>query len=490
MNPTLIRSQPHMSKSSFRPRHAHALILGQSIILVLLLFGGLLYAEYELDALSITNVACWAVAAVTLYAFWSWRRIGGSFFDPYSLFLLSAVLFNASLAFLQVLGIGSGGILDGAFFAETTLGALYLVAVGLAAMHLGALLGVRGGRLPDFRCVVADPGTAQALRRTGWILLAISILPTVVLTARALTVVFRSGYFALYQQGAGAGIAVGPQILAGFLLPALLCLLAGSGGSPSYRILAVTMALIYSGVQLTLGARFGATAPLIALAWVWDRTVRPLPRRALFVVALAVIFLVFPVVGATRNIALVERGDLDLALETSVSGQGWLASAIAEFGGTIRTIMYTIDLVPSYRAFDYGLQYAYALLTIVPNIFGGVHPAVAHGTPSSWLIWTIDPATAAAGGGIGFSFIAEAYLNFGYLGTPIVLFLLGFLYVRFILWAVRSHDPARIAVLASFLSFFLVYPRGDSTALVRPLIWYSLLVYVLYLGLRSGKRAG
>lgn len=490
MNPIPVRSLPHMSKSSFRPRHARALILGQSMILILLLFGWLLYTEYELDALSVIDVAYWAVVAVTLYAFWSWRRIGGSFFDPYSLFLLSAVLFNASLAFLQVLRMGSGGILDGAFFADTTVGALYLVAAGLAAMHLGALLGVRGGRLPDFRCVPADAVTAQALRRTGWILLAVSIVPTVVLTARALTAVFRGGYFALYGQAAGTGVAAGPQILAGFLLPALLCLLAGSGGSPSYRILAVSMALIYSGVQLTLGARFGATAPLIALAWVWDRTVRPLPRRTLFIVALAVMFLVFPVVGATRNIALVERSDLDLGLKTSVSGQSWVASAIAEFGDTIRTTMYTIELVPSYRSFDYGLQYAYALLTIVPNVFGGVHPAVAYGTPSSWLIWTIDPATAAAGGGIGFSFIAEAYLNFGYLGTPIVLFLLGFLYVRFILWAVRSCDPARIAVLASFLSFFLVYPRGDSTALVRPLIWYSLLVYVLFLGLRSSKRTG
>ena len=208
----------------------------------------------------------------------------------------------------------------------------------------------------------------------------------------------------------------------------------------------------------------------------------------MFVVALLVVFLVFPLVGATRNIALAERGDINSALDLSTSEQGRLVSAIAEFGGTIKTTMYTIDLVPSYRAFDYGLQYAYALVTVVPNIFGGVHPAVARGTPSSWLIWTIDPATAAAGGGIGFSFIAEAYLNFGYWGTPIILFLLGFLYVRFILWAVRSHDPGRIVVLASFLSFFLVYPRGDSTALIRPLIWYSLLVYVLFLSVSSRKR--
>lgn len=488
MNPTLIRSQSPMSKPSFRPRQARALILGQSMILIFLLLGGLFYAGYGLDAPAITTVACWSVVVVALYAFWSWYRSGGSFFDPYSLFLLSAVLFNASLAFLQVLGFGSSGILDGAFSVETTLGALYLVAVGLAAMHLGALLGVRGGRLPDFRCVTADPQTAQALRRVGGILLAISIVPTVILTGRALVVVSQGGYFALYQQSSGVGIAAGPQILAGFLVPALLCLLAGSGGALNYRILAVSLALIYSGVQLALGARFGATAPLIALAWVWDRTVRPLPRRTLFVVAMVVIFLVFPVVGATRNIALVERGDLDLSLETSISGQSGVAAAIAEFGGTIRTIMYTISLVPSYRAFDYGMQYIYSLLTSVPNVFGGVHPAVAHGTPSSWLVWTIDPTTAAAGGGIGFSFIAEAYLNFGYWGTPIVLFLLGFLYVRFVLWAIRAHDPARIAVLASFVASFLVYPRGDSTALVRPLIWYSLLVYVLFLSLRSSKR--
>jgi oligosaccharide repeat unit polymerase len=316
-----------------------------------------------------------------------------------------------------VMGLDSTGLLDRYFSAETTLASLYLVATSLAGMHLGALLALPKGRFPAVSRLDPDSATSEALRRTGFVLLAVSIAPAAILTARAIGIVMQRGYFGLYEQTAGAGLAAGPQILAAFLVPALLCLIAGGEELRGYRAIAVAIAVIYSGVQLALGARFGGTAPLIALVWLWDRSVRPLSRKVMLAVALIAVFVLFPLVGVTRNTALTERGSIDLTEELTASDQNYFASAIVEFGGTIKTISYTIDLVPTTRPYDYGLQYIYSLLTVVPNVFGGVHPAVARGTPSSWLIWSVDPTTAAAGGGFGFSFIAEAFLNFGLVGA-------------------------------------------------------------------------
>ena len=45
-----------------------------------------------------------------------------------------------------------------------------------------------------------------------------------------------------------------------------------------------------------------------------------------------------------------------------------------------------------------------------------MHPSVAHGQPSDWLIETVNPYLAERGLGLGFSFIAEAYMNFGKVG--------------------------------------------------------------------------
>jgi hypothetical protein len=85
---------------------------------------------------------------------------------------------------------------------------------------------------------------------------------------------------------------------------------------------------------------------------------------------------------------------------------------------------------------------------------------------------------AAAGGGLGYSFIAEAYLNFGWFGAPIWLAFIGYLLMRLFMQSDTS-DPARHAMVASFLSFFFVFTRGESAIVVRGLVWYACLPYLL-----------
>ena len=76
------------------------------------------------------------------------------------------------------------------------------------------------------------------------------------------------------------------------------------------------------------------------------------------------------------------------------------------------------QLRPRWRDYEMGVGYAYAISTLFPNLFWKIHPAMEHELPSSWLTWQVDPYTASQGGGLGFSFIAEAYFNFGYIGVP------------------------------------------------------------------------
>ena len=118
-----------------------------------------------------------------------------------------------------------------------------------------------------------------------------------------------------------------------------------------------------------------------------------------------------------------------------------------------------MTLVPESRPYDYGISYLYALTAIMPNIGWQVHPSVAHGLLSDWLIKTVDPVVARGGGGLGFSFIAEAYLNFGWFGGPVWLGVVGFILCWLFLKA-DGADPARHAFAAAFLSvLFRICPR-------------------------------
>ncbi|HEV3257598.1 MAG TPA: O-antigen polysaccharide polymerase Wzy [Gemmataceae bacterium] len=423
------------------------------------------------------------------WSFWSWAALTGSWFDPYSIFLVAANLFNAGQAFLEALNLNPFGILPGLFTPETVLKTLFMVFLGLGALHLGALLsvGMVAGRS-------SEPGPADRhwspsaadVRAAGWVLLLISFVPTVLVLKDAVDLVLSSGYSALYQREKVTGLSNAPQILSTFLVPAALFMLAGSKGAPVSRAVSAMMILAQACCQLFLGYRYHAVMPVVAYLWVWHQCIRPLSRSAVLATVAGLVFIVFPVVAATRDVRGQERLSVEFLKSAFSSIDNPAAKTVNEMGGSMQTVAHTLERVPAERDYDGGVGYLYGLFTIFPNLFWDIHPAIAYGTPSSWLIWAVDPYIASMGGGLGYSFIAEAYFNFGWLGVPAVTGLLGLIYGAFAVWALRGgpHRTARLALVASFCSFFTFYAREDLAEVFRSLVWYSLgpylLVFVIY----------
>jgi hypothetical protein len=153
-------------------------------------------------------------------------------------------------------------------------------------------------------------------------------------------------------------------------------------------------------------------------------------------------------------------------------------SMVSEMGGSATTVAYTIELVPESRPFDYGASYGFGLLTLLPNLFWDLHPTIAH-APENWLIQTVDPYQAARGGGLGYSFIAEAYLNAGWAGVILVSGMLGFAFAKLATSFSSTGDLAKIACTATILAFTLKYARSDCTEVFRGVVWYALGPYVL-----------
>ena len=123
------------------------------------------------------------------------------------------------------------------------------------------------------------------------------------------------------------------------------------------------------------------------------------------------------------------------------------------------------------------MSYAYALLTVLPNLFWAIHPSIAHGTASAWLIWTVNPYTASQHGALGYSCIAEAYLNFGWTGVVIIMSLVGFSAGKLGIAGLQA-DRGHLALVAAFTAFALKAPRDESESLIRAFAWYSLLPFL------------
>jgi hypothetical protein len=258
------------------------------------------------------------------------------------------------------------------------------------------------------------------------------------------------------------------------------------------RITGLALLLAHSLVLLFLGSRASAALPLLSAVWLWDRSVGRLSRLALVGIGVAMLVVVFPLVRDIRETPGRERASLS-ALEQAIGSNRNISGVdtISEMGGSLSTVAHTLEIVPTHHGYELGVGYAYALLTVVPSLIWERHPTYKRGTPEQWLIETVDPVNADRGNGLGYSFIAEAFLNFGVVGVALIPLLIGYGIVTFWLWAARGSSAARLVVVATFMASLLFYARASASILPRPLVWYGLVPYGLYLYLRrsSERRA-
>ena len=260
-------------------------------------------AALNVDAASVISLASLILTLLAGWTLFSWHKLCGTLFDPYPLFLMSSWLFNGGQILLEVARLNKNGILGGAFSPETTLKTAYLVAVAITAMHLGALWAASSA--PRMKGLAAPAryraSSAWHTRMTGWILFTVSIGPAIWSFREAFLMVLSTGYFSLYQRTLQTGFASAPRLVANFLIPSALFLLAGSRSRRFNLFLSGAIIILYAAGMFFIGGRSAASTALIAYLWLYSRTVRQIPAKILIAPALLVVFVVCPFVGATRD---------------------------------------------------------------------------------------------------------------------------------------------------------------------------------------------
>ncbi|OYQ63069.1 hypothetical protein B9G53_18750 [Pseudanabaena sp. SR411] len=456
-------------------------------IIIFLCILAILENQSFFDAETVIYPFCFLFTIIVFWCLFSWTVLTKNIFSPYILFLIAAALFNGGHIFLEILGINPVGILSNKFSPATTLHTIFLVTLSIVSLHLGALLSnitvkQQSSTLDSNKSTLEKSFSnklllSQDIRKVGWILLVISLPPTLFILRNAISTVATSGYISLYESLASEGGAV--TVLSKFIIPSALFLLAGSQQNRFSARLSICLVLIYSLTYNFLGQRTNGILPLVSLAWLWHHLIKPLPKKVFLPLTAFIAFVVSPLISEIRGGMGLERFSFTSIIEKFTSLENPIASTLFEFGNSMQTIAYTIELVPSQKDFNMGIDYLYALYTLVPNIgFGGLHPAVARGVPAVWLSAEVTPREFIHGISLGYSFIAEAYLNFGWIGTPIFMTIFGFYIGKLVLWATRLGEPAKMALLASFLPSLLFFCRQESTQIVRPFVLYSLAPYL------------
>ncbi len=422
----------------------------------------------SVDAASVIFTLCVA------WMLYSWSRVVHTIVSPYWMFVLVAALFNGGQALLQVFGWNPNGVLDSRFSAATTSGAIIYASLSLMLLHCGALWRMtrEGRRAPEPVSQDLEKGAVWL----GLLLVLVAAVPMYLQLREDIGDVLNVGYMGLYQRQVRTNIDAWQALLAQFMLPGAFLLAAASKRYRGIQKLALVLALIYAVSYLFMGYRSAAGAAIAAFAWIWHTRVRKLPLYPTLVAGILVVFVMFPMIRLHRGTIGQDRLSWSGFLGTLDNYDNPASASLTEMGGTMATLAYTMDLVPDDRDFESGKSYLFAALTILPNIFGTQrHPSVERGTAADWLIRTVSYATAVSGGGLGYSFIAEAYLNFGWMGAPLVMILLGFLLAAAECFAARSGSPAATSLMGTILFFALIYARAESTDIVRGIVWCGFL---------------
>jgi O-antigen polysaccharide polymerase Wzy len=221
------------------------------------------------------------------------------------------------------------------------------------------------------------------------------------------------------------------------------------------------------GCILFLGFRGYALVPAITVVAVLHKRGLRLPRLA-YLIGLPLLLASIPLVRAVRAVRAERLADRRVAAALAINLP---LVAFEEMGGTLRALVHTIQFLDN-EPLRWGQTYWQALRSAVPNVAlhwqGGEYLPVDQLPPSHWLTLQAAPDAYRAHGGLGFSAVAEPYMNFGAPGVAAYFFLLALLLVGAYHFAVSR--PTRLALWAVVFGPLLWTVRNDFHGFFRPVM--------------------
>jgi hypothetical protein len=421
--------------------------------------------------------ACWTLlrggasnAAVALAAGGMWcSSVALSFkalrLDPLSpamIYLYLLGLFHLGLAVPWAIGIETSQ--PPLWLITNNLNpALAMVIVAITSYHVGATLAVwLWPRTPAPNPVSSVCCYNGVLCSTGLAIVTVGLLAFVAgLQSLGLERLLRSDYAETYALASHHD----PRFFATSMTFVPLGLyLAAASARRGILSWVLGCGVLWGGCVLYLGFRGYALVPAITIFAVLHKRGVRLPRLA-YLVGVPLLLALIPLVRAVRAVRLADRSvTAALAINAPLL-------ALEEMGGSLRALVHTMQFLDN-EPLRWGQTYWQALRSAVPNVAlhwqGGEYLPVEQLPPSHWMTLQAAPEAYRAHGGLGFSAIAEPYMNFGAPGVAAYFFLLALLLVAAYRFDVSR--PTRLALWAVVLGPLLWTVRNDFHGFFRPVV--------------------
>lgn len=399
---------------------------------------------------------------------------------PYFIFLVLSYIFHFGQLLLILFNIPLNSYER---FQVSSYNYMYLVQaasyalIGLNIFHLSGLLLLKRNHpiseLINHDSLNTSNSRLILLNKFGILLFCITIIPTIYVDISQIIKATELGYVEAYKYGNSYLLSLFTN-----LFPiSLVALLITWKKTKKWEI-------IYYGViawniikMVLVGNRSYPIALIIMLFLIKHRFVKPYTRKDYISLSIygSVFIVVLGFIASIRNLA--SKGNIINELVKYVLTNNPFIVVLNELGGTLITLIISIIYIPSAVSYANGLTYIGSISIILPfstHIFGDMFER---------YISLGEVLNSYFGGGLGGSYIAETYFNFGWYGI-ILMFIYGGLLAKYTNLFYSSNNQKSLLLqcgIVFMLYPLMLFPRGYFYTWISyiNIFIYSSIIYLL-----------
>ena len=334
---------------------------------------------------------------------------------------------------------------------------------------------------------------AHNFKKVALVLFIISVVPSFIILIQNILITFELGYGAIfksdnYTQGGFNNIL---RFVSKFTIPSFIMMLISFKNDRKLKYI-VFIICVYLTLYFLSGSRLNGVLLISSMVLIKHIWYSPITRKqGLILLVGALLGAIFlSSISEIRN-AFYVSSDISQLIKDVVSGvlkENPFVLIFEEAGYTFLSISTVLTYSPSVVEHYNGMSYINSIFMLVPNLFWDVHPAAQINTD------IIFKSYLSNYGGIGSSFISEAYWNFGYYSLILAILygaLIGFL-VKSTFRNVSKNNFVKVYLAIYISQISLFYVRSDTVSFWRNFVYYGLgpllVVYLLTLTSKRGEK--
>lgn len=398
--------------------------------------------------------------------------IGRKVLDVYFIFVILTYIFHFGQIFLHILNIA---IILPPKFNIFTYNSVYVIASAHFSLQL-----IMGMQIFGFILDIVKININQKKKRSVinnekidleffLLILFLTVVPYFYVDISQILIANDLGYVDAYKFGSSYFLS----LLSSFFILSLFGFLVTSKSYRLNKIVLFSFATWNLFKMILVGNRSQPMAIVLSLLFLYITVItsKKFKIGIQHIMLGLLIILLLPFIAQVRNISSTTFSTTSFV--NYILEENPLSYLMAEFGGTLLTTVMTIQNIPYNVGFSRGLTYIGSFTIFIPfstTLFGDYF---------SKYISVGEVMNPYFGGGLGGSWIAELYFNFGQLSIVFVPLITVF--IKTISIKISNKSLPTLAINRALLFFILIplfiYPRGYFYTFIT---YANIYIYMLF----------